>query len=230
MIRPVITLRRIRILVDVDTQQDYLLADGKVCVEDHRRILSNIRRLVAWARLKNIRMISTARVNPPGQAGLDFCVAGTPGMRKVPYTIRHRHVRFEADGCTDLPRDILRRFDQIIVNKRCDDPFDEPRADRILSELRVTEFVVFGVPTETAVKKTVLGLLARRRNVTVLTDATGWRDRETAQIALRQMEAKGATLTTTRTALGVSHLQCVGACDCALCRARQKQSTLRAGA
>jgi len=229
MIRPVITLRRIRILVDVDTQRDFLLADGKACVQDHHRVLSNIRRIVAWARLKNIRMISTVRVNPPGRSDLDFCVAGTAGCRKVPYTIRHRRALFEADGCTDLPRDILRRYDQLIVHKRCEDPFDEPRADRILSELRVTEFIVFGVPTETAVKRTVLGLLARRRNVTLLTDAIGMRDPEVADIALRQMEAKGARLTDTQSALGPSHLHHIGACPCPLCRGRA-ESAIRAGA
>jgi nicotinamidase-related amidase len=206
MIRPVITLRRIRIIVDIDTQRDFLLANGKMCTQNHPVVLANIRRLTAWARLKNIRMISTTRINPPNHSRLDFCVEGTPGQEKVPYTIRNRHISFSADGCTDLPRDILRRYDQIIVDKRCDDPFDEPRADRILSEC--------------AVKSTVLGLLARRRNVTVITDAVGHRDKETANIALRQMEAKGANMIDTKTALGPSHLHLVGVCDCDMCRGK----------
>ncbi|MBN1816140.1 MAG: cysteine hydrolase [Sedimentisphaerales bacterium] len=220
MIRPVITLRRIRIIVDIDTQRDYLLANGTLCARNHPSVLANIRRLMAWARLKNIRMISTARINPANHSRLDFCVEGTAGQKKVPYTIRNRHISFTADGCTDLPRDILRRYDQIIVDKRCDDPFDEPRADRILSELKVTEFVVFGALTECAVKSTVLGLLARRRNVTVITDAVGYRDKELADIALRQMEAKGANMIDTKTALGPSHLHLVGVCDCDICRGK----------
>ncbi|MBN1124811.1 MAG: cysteine hydrolase [Sedimentisphaerales bacterium] len=220
MIRPIITLRRVRIIVDIDTQRDFLVANGKMCTRNHPVVLANIRRLTAWARLKNIRMISTARINPKDHSRLDFCVEGTPGQEKVPYTIRNRHISFAADGCTDLPRDILRRYDQIIVSKRCDDPFDEPRADRILSELKVTEFIVFGVLTECSVKATVLGLLARRRNVTVITDAVGYCDKETADIALRQMEAKGANMIDTKTALGASHLHMVGACDCDMCRGK----------
>jgi len=218
MIRPIITLRRRRILVDIDTQRDLLLPQGRDCVKNHREVLANIRRVIAWARRKNIRVISTARTHPISDPRWGVCLAGDEGARKVRYTVRRRHIVFDADGCTDLPRDLLRQYDQVILHKRCIDPFDEPRADRILSELKVTEFIVFGAVTEEAVKATVLGLLARRKNVAVLVDAVGWRNKAAAEVALRQMEAKGASLVFTRTVLGCSHLRLVGACTCSRCR------------
>jgi len=218
MIRPIITLRRRRVIVDVDTQKDFFLASGKACIRNHRRVLANVRRVAAWGRLKNIRMISTAHIcfGSNGQA----CISGSSGQEKISYTVRSRHTIFAADGSTDMPRDIFARFDQIILNKRCSDPFDEPRADRVFSELKVDEFIVIGAVTEDAVKATVLGLLARRKHVTLLTDAVGSHNKEAAEVAIRQMEAKGAKLTDSKAFIGPSCLRLVGACNCDRCRGR----------
>ena len=225
MIRPIITLRRKRIIVDIDTQKDFFLADGKACIRNHRRVLANIRRLAAWARVKNVRMISTARIGHYDEDNGDYCLPGTPGQQRIPYTIRANHITYQADGCTDLPRDILKQHDQIILYKRCPDPFNEPRADRVLSELKVTEFVVFGALVEEAVKATVLGLLARRKNVTVMADAVGSRDKNAAEIALRQMEAKGANMVETKALLGSSLLKLVGACNCDRCQGKMHKTS-----
>lgn len=217
MIRPVITLRRVRVLVDIDTQQDFFLANGAATVRNHRRVLGNIRRIVAWARVKNLRMISTAQVYHPHDH-VGYCLEGTDGQKKLRYTIRNKYKRFAADGCTDLPREILLHNDQVILNKRGPNPFDEPRADRMLSELRADEFVLFGALTEGAIKDTALGLLARRKHVVVVTDAVGSHNKEAAEVALRQMAAKGAKLTDTKAICGTSCLKIVGACSCDRCQ------------
>jgi nicotinamidase-related amidase len=230
MIRPVITLRRKRILIDVDTQREFFVAAGASCIRNHRRVLANIRRVVAWARLKNIRMISTARVYDNGTKDHEGCLESFDGPKKISYTVRKRHISFAADGCTDLPRDIFRQYDQVILEKRSIDPFEEPRADRMLSELRASEFVLIGGTMEGAVKATALGLLARRKNVTILTDAVGSRDKAAAQVALRKVEAKGAKLAETKAMLGSTRLRLVGICDCDRCRGRIHKPQLKAGA
>lgn len=230
MIRPIITLRRKRILIDVDTQREFFLAAGASCIRNHRRVLANIRRVMAWARLKNIRMISTARVYDNGTASREGHLESPDGPRKISYTVRNSHISFAADGCTDLPRDIFKQYDQVILEKRSIDPFEEPRVDRMLSELRASEFILIGATAEGAVKATALGLLARRKNVTILTDAIGSCDKAAAEIALRQVEAKGAKLVETKTLLGSSHLRLVGICDCDRCRGRIHKPSLRAGA
>lgn len=223
LIRPVITLRRRRIIIDVDTQKDFLLANGKVCVRNHRRVLQNIRRVMAWARAKNIRVISTEQIHDKSDTEHPWCTAGTEGASKIAYTVRSNHIMYPADGCTDLPRDILKRYDQIILRKRCVNPFDEPRADRVLGELQVNEFIIIGATAEEAVKLTALGLLVRRKNVTILVDAVGTHDRAAAEIALRQAEAKGAKLADTKSLLGSSCLRLVGICDCDRCQGRSQK-------
>ncbi len=230
MIRPIITLRRKRILVDVDTQREFFIAAGAACIRNHRRVLANIRRVVAWARLKNIRMISTARVYDNGTKDRNGCLESSDGPKKISYTVRERRISFAADGCTDLPRNIFKQYDQVILGKRSIDPFEEPRADRMLSELRANEFILIGGTVEGAIKATALGLLARRKNVTILTDAVGSRDKAAAQIALRKIEATGAKLAETKAMLGSTHLRLVGVCGCDRCRGRMQRTSMKAGA
>ncbi|MHC5061419.1 MAG: cysteine hydrolase family protein [Planctomycetota bacterium] len=232
MIRPVITLRRKRVLIDVDTQRAFFVASGVACIRNHRRVLANIRRVMAWARLRNTRVISTARTFNNGNGDVDDegKAIGSDGSKKISYTLRNRYIAFAADGCTDLPRDIFKQYEQVILEKRTIDPFEEPRADRMLSELRANEFILIGATAEGAVKATALGLLARRKSVTLLTDAIGSHDKAAAQVALRQMEAKGAKLSETKALLGSSHLKLVGVCECDRCRGKMQKTSLRAGA
>jgi nicotinamidase-related amidase len=113
---------------------------------------------------------------------------------------------------------MLRRYRQIVLHKRCVDPFDEPRIDRLLSEITAGEFIVIGACAEAAVKATVLGLLQRDKRVAVMVDAVGYHDNREAKLAFRKMEAKGARLIETRRLAGMSHLRQVGVCNCETCQ------------
>jgi nicotinamidase-related amidase len=105
-------------------------------------------------------------------------------------------------------------------------PFDEPRADRMLSECNAHEFILIGAKAEGAVKATALGLLVRRKRVTILTDAVGAHDRGAAEIALRQAEAKGAKLIDSKTLFGPSHLKLVGTCSCDRCQGKMQKTSV----
>ena len=226
MILQLVKSRRKQILLDIDTQKDFLLARGKACIRNHRRVLAHIRRVMAWARSQQIPIISTAEVYPNnnGENTIGYCIDGTEGQKKVRYTLLSDRVSLAADGNTDLPRDMLRQHRQIILHKRCVDPFDEPRIDRLLSELRASEFILVGASLEGAVKMTALGLLQRGKKVTVVIDAVGTHNNREAKLALRKMETKGARLIDTRKLAGTSHLRQVGVCDCESCRGLGRKS------
>lgn len=121
MILTLIRSRRKQILIDIDTQKDFLLAEGKACIRNHRRILAHIRRVMAWARSEHIPIISTAEVYPNnnGESTDGYCIDGTDGQKKVRYTLMRDRVCFAADGNTDLPRDMLRRHRQVILHMLC---------------------------------------------------------------------------------------------------------------
>jgi len=231
MILQLIKNRRRQVLIDINTQRDFLLAGGKACIRNHRRVLAHIRRVMAWARSRDIPVISTCEVYPDNgnnHASNHYCVDGTDGQRKIRYTLLQNRRSFPADGNTDLPRDMLKQYRQVILHKRCIDPFDEPRIDRLLSELRAGEFILIGTAAEGAVKAAALGLLQRGKRVTVVTDAVGSHDHREGKIALRKMEAKGAKLVDTRALAGISHLRLVGACDCESCQGLARKAPVAA--
>jgi len=224
MIMPAIELRANRIIIDVDTQRYFFQDRCIVHIQNYRQVLANIRRVMAWARLKDIYMISTVQIYADNCPYYNFHIAGPESQRKISYTLRNRRTSFAADDCTDLPLGILRgppfrnksrngnlrQYDQVIFYKRCFDPFEEPRADRMLTELEADEFILIGAVTEGAVKATALGLLARRKNVTILFDAIGSHNSSAARTALRHMWAKGANITDTRTFVGSCSLRLAG--------------------
>jgi nicotinamidase-related amidase len=221
MILQMIRAKRRQVLVDVNTQRDFLLADGSACIRNHRRVLAHIRRMMAWARVQGIPIISTCEIYPEDSSHNGdprFCIDGTPGQQKISYTLMDNRITFPADGNTDLPRDMLRRYQQVVLHKRCIDPFDEPRIDRLFSELCAAEFVLIGACAEGAVKAAALGLLQRHKRVAVIVDAVGYHDNREAKMAFRKMEAKGARLIETRRLAGLSHLRQVGACQCESCQ------------
>jgi len=191
-----------RILVDVDTQYDLMRNNG--C--DHNGQLRQIRRLIAWARQKGYPVVSTALCRRPGALETGLCLEGAAGTRKISYTLLPDRITYGTEATYDLPGDILKEHQQVIFEKRSEDPFLQPRADRLLSEVKADEFIVFGMGVQTSIKATVLGLLSRGRSVTVVLDALESDSTRTNQMAIRQMEAKGAHLTRTETLTGKSHL------------------------
>jgi nicotinamidase-related amidase len=219
MIRQLANAGRRRIIIDISTQRDLFLASGKACIRNHRRVLRNVRRIIAWARIKNIPIISTCEIYPDnnGNGEHQYCIDGTDGQQKISYTLLNNRTCFSADGDMNLPSDILRRYQQVILHERSQNPFDEPRIERLLTELRAGEFIIIGAEAESTVKAMALGLLQRKKRVSIVTDAVGSHDKNEANLAFRKMKAKGAKLTETKDLAGRSRLKSVGICQCKAC-------------
>jgi nicotinamidase-related amidase len=229
MIRQLLKKHRRHILIDINTQRDFFLFGGNACIRNHRRILGRVRRVVAWARANHIPIISTCEVYPENGNGGNgngdlYCIDGTDGQKKIRYTLLSNRIIFAADDSTDLPTDVLQRYRQIILNERSPDPFQEPRIERLLTEVRADDFILIGACAEGAVKAMALGLLQRGKKVTVVTDALGLHDRKHAMLALRKIQAKGARLIETKKLAGVSRLRQVGVCHCDSCRGKTRKT------
>lgn len=225
MIRQLFRARRRQIIIDVNTQKDFLLADGRACIRNHRRVLSHIRRIMAWARYKHVPIISACEVYPNNNGG-SYCIDGTEGQEKIRYTLLNNHISFPADGRVNLPGNVLRQYKQVILHKRSVDPFDEPQIERLLTEVRAGEFIIIGASAEGAVQAMVLGLLQRGKRVSVVIDAIGSHNKRESELALRKMRAKGARLVETKRIAGTSHLHSVGVCGCERCRGRLHKENL----
>ncbi len=214
MIMQLLKKQRRHILIDIDTQKDFMSAESDVCIINRHKTLANIRRMMAWARLKDIPIISTAEVfYNHGECIKGHCLEGTDGQRKISYTLLNDRVSFPADGWNTLPADVMRVHKQVILHKRCTDPFEEPRIERLLSELDANEFVLIGIDSENAVTATALGLLQRGKNVRIIVDALGFVSKSQARLDVRKMASKGEKISQTSDIAGISHLKYVEICD-----------------
>ena len=66
--------------------------------------------------------------------------------------------------------------------------------------------------------------MQRGKKVSVVVDAVGSHDKNAADVAFRQMQAKGARLIETRSLAGLSHLKRVGVCGCDRCQGLLEKS------
>ena len=201
MIMPLPKFGRKCIIIDIDTQKHFFANEGMVRVRDYQEIFVNIQRILDWALQKEISIISTIQIYPRYNG--DLCMIDPEGQEKVASTLCSSRTSFPANDHTDLPLQILAEYDQVIFQKRCFDPFEEPRIDRIFSELQADEFILIGAVTEGAVRATANGLLARKKNVTIVYDATGSYRRKAGEISFGQMLVRGASLTLTNELVGI---------------------------
>jgi len=95
-----------------------------------------------------------------------------------------------------VPLNLFAQYQQVVFRQRSVDLFDNPKADRFVTQLWADEFVLFGNAAEAAVKAVALGLVARHKNVTVIRDACGYWDRGSADLSFRLFAAKGVRLMT----------------------------------
>ena len=188
------------VLVDVNTQCDFLAPDGACPVANRAALLPALRRTVAWSKRNHVPVISSIDCHRRGElrhARLPaHCLDGTPGQTKIDFTLFGSFVRVEADNTLAVPIDLFRRHQQVIFRKRTTDFFLNPKADRFITQLPAAEYVVAGLGIEGSVKAIALGLIARGKQVSVVVDACGYFDRSEAELTVRLLGAKGATLIT----------------------------------
>lgn len=192
------------VFLDVCTQRDYLDPGGSRPVANADSIVDNVKHLMAFARWARVPTLSCVDAWRPCDAcGLPrpCCVLGTPGQRKISYTLLPDHLFVESDNCLCVPLDLLRRHQQTILAKCHRDPFTNPKLDRLLTETAARRYVLFGVGLEVSIRLLALGLLLRQRHVTLVIDACGYWSGKEADMTLRQLEAKGCQVLPTRQAI-----------------------------
>jgi nicotinamidase-related amidase len=193
--------RKADVFVDLCTQRDYLAITGAQPAANADQIMPNLKHLMAFARWAGTPTLSCVDARRPGDVrGLPraHCVLGTPGQQKLPFTLLPNRVQIDSDNCLCISLDVLQSHQQAILAKEHRDPFTNPKLDRLLTELPIRRFVVFGISLETSIRLLVLGLLLRNRRVAVVWDACGWWNAGDGEMALRQMVAKGCELTSTK--------------------------------
>jgi nicotinamidase-related amidase len=184
------------VVVDLNTQRDFCDADGVFPVANLPDLIPALRHMVAWSKRNFVPVVSSVESHRPGDlsdSGYPICcVDGSAGQRKIEFTLFPAYAQVEADNTLSCPTDLFKWYQQVIFRKRRDDLLTNPKADQFLTALEADEFVLFGVGVERSVKALALGLLIREKQVAIVLDACGYWHKATAELAMRQVLAKGA--------------------------------------
>ena len=170
------------ILVDVDTQLDFMAPTGALSVPRASALAPSLEALVEAARKAGIPHFATVDTHTPDDpefAAYGFpphCVKGTPGWARIPET-----------ACP------TRSFEKATF-----DVFTNPDFAAAVAAVKPSAAIVCGVATDYCVKAAVLGLLAMGVPVLLVADAIASVAPETGEAALAEMAAAGAVLTSTR--------------------------------
>jgi nicotinamidase-related amidase len=190
-----------RILLDIETQTDFFLPEGNCYTKQAAKARARIYDLFAWARAENVPVVSTVlRVRPGEQGPLcrkPHCIDGTEGEKKVPRTILRNHVDFGLRNTTDLPVDLFERHQQVIFEKRNTDLFGHARAERLITELEPSTWVICGAGLAQGIFEAAVGLRARGHDVQLASDAVAHLKDAQAEMAIRRMIAKDVQVAAT---------------------------------
>lgn len=190
-----------RLLIDICTQRDFLEPGAILQVANLKSLVPNLRAVFEWAQEKGLQVVSSVeshRLSEPLSGFPLHCIDGTVGQKKISFTRLEPRIVVETDNYLSLPPELETRYRQVIFRKRTRDVLGNPKADRFLTQHEADEFIIFGVGMERAIKALALGLQARHKNVTIISDACGYWSAGDAELSLRQLEAKGIKLVTTQ--------------------------------
>lgn len=185
--------------MDIDTQRDFMLPKGKLYVAGAERIIPKLRRLFDLARKNEITILSSMDAHTDEDAEFqDFpphCVRGSEGQRKLDETLLPRPLILQNRPIDRNLPDVVRKHQQIIVEKQTLDIFDNPVTERLLRVLP-HRAIVFGVATEYCVKMACMGLRQRGVQTAVISDAIRSIAPKAEKEALEEMRMEGVEFIT----------------------------------
>ena len=158
---------------DVDTQHDFMRADGKLYVPGSEEIIETVGALTDYAHAHRIPIVASADDHEPGHRELhhtpDFrdtfpphCMRGTPGQAKIAETALRNPLVIEPEPASPALRDRIRRHDgDFLLHKHWFDVFTNANVDLLLETLAPERIVLYGVALDVCDRYAIEGLLER---------------------------------------------------------------------
>ena len=197
---------------DVDTQYDFMRADGKLYVPDAEAIIPNLKALTGYAHGKGIRILASADDHVPGHRELssqpDFkqtfpehCMRGTKGQAKIPETCLVDPMVIEPgrEDAEALAERVRAHPGDILFTKHWFDVFTNENVETVLGVVAPSAVVLYGVALDVCNKYAIEGLVGRypRIRVFAVDDAMRPIDRDVAQHLLRAWAEEGVRIVQT---------------------------------
>ena len=197
---------------DVDTQYDFMRADGKLYVPDAEHIIPNLKRLTDYAHGHGIRIIASADDHVAGHRELsatpnfkdtfpNHCMRGTPGQQKIPETALRAPlvIEPEPEDAGALGERVRRHPGDILFLKHWFDVFTNPNVLPVVDALDPQDIVLYGVALDVCDRYAVEGLMQHRPQIRLfaVTDAMKPIDRDVAEQMLKGWGEEGVRLVKT---------------------------------
>ena len=197
---------------DVDTQYDFMHADGKLYVPEAERIIGNLKRLSDYAHGHGIRVVASADDHVTTDAEISdhpdwkttfppHCMQGTPGQKKIPETALRVPLVIEPARVDSkaLSERVRAHKGDILFHKHRFDVFTNENVTPVLDVLAPDDIVLYGVATDVCDKAAVEGLLERRPHTRlfVVTDAVKGIDKNVSEQLLKEWGEEGVRLVKT---------------------------------
>ncbi|NOT09397.1 MAG: cysteine hydrolase family protein [Gemmatimonadales bacterium] len=195
---------------DVDTQHDFMRADGKLYVPASEEIIPVLGRLTQYAHDRGIRILASADDHVPGHRELstapdwretfpEHCMRGTPGQRKIPETALRNPMVIEPEPLDPaaLARRVAAHDGDILFHKHWFDVFTNPNVLPVVDALAPTRIVLYGVALDVCDKYAIEGLLRHRPEIplSLVTDATRAIHADRSKALLDDWRRRGVHLT-----------------------------------
>lgn len=197
------------LLWDVDTQVDFVHADGKLAVPDAESVAPAMARLVRWAAERGLTHLATADdhelTDPELSDEPDFastypphCLRGTPGATKIPETAQRDPLPISLTPYPPgLVGELVRGRRELLVLKKSYSAFTNPNVEPVLEALAPSEVILFGVATDVCDHAAIVGLRARGYEVAFVEDAARGLSDDRVAACLTEWRDLGVRFTTT---------------------------------
>lgn len=184
------------ILIDIDTQFDFMDPQGKLYVPGAEQCVSALSRLIQTANKKGIPILSSVDAHPLDDPEFEHfpphCIVNSSGQLKISETLVEGAFVVPQRGLTSSEKQASRQAPQLILNKNVFDMYQNPNTTALIKETKANIAIVCGVATEYCVKAAVEGLLNQGLRVWIVTDAVCGVDKNQAQQTLLSLEQAGA--------------------------------------
>jgi nicotinamidase/pyrazinamidase len=197
---------------DVDTQYDFMKADGKLYVPDAEHIIPNLRKLTDFAHGHGFRVVASADDHVPEDPEISsmpdwkttfppHCLRGTAGQRRIPETALRDALVIEPEpqDRKTLAERVRGHRGDILFHKHRFDVFSNANVLPVLDQLDPHDVVLYGVALDVCDKYAIEGLLEHRPQVRLfaVVDAMKPIDRDVAEHLLREWGDEGVRLVKT---------------------------------
>lgn len=197
---------------DVDTQYDFMRADGKLYVPEAEAIIPSLKRLTDYAHQHGIRVVASADDHVPGHRELsdkpdwretfpEHCMRGTRGQAKIPETALRDPLVIEPEpvDAALLAERVRTHKGDVLFHKHWFDVFTNRNVETVLGVLRPQTVVLYGVALDVCDKYAIEGIVERHPELRLFAvkDAMKPIDRDAAEHLLRQWAEEGVRLVET---------------------------------